>query len=193
MKTSIFRLCLLCLLVGQTAFFAVAQRIGVGHFQLGGGYKLFPGMSNVSGWNYSFSCRYHLTEKYYAVALLHMASNKGHYTKAYKGGELRLSHREEGAFIGAGPGVYLLDQIPKLSVYAQCLLGYSRVELVGNPNVEPVSSDQISEERRSVAGALMVGVERGSMYIIGANAGLYYMGRRIRPAINLTWGFYFDL
>lgn len=193
MKANLFRFCLLCLWVGQTCFDACAQRIGVGQIQLGGGYKLFPGMTNVSGWNYSLGGRYFFTEKYYAVALLHTAFNKGTYTKMYKEHELTLKHEENGAFIGIGPGMYLLDNVPKLSVYGQCLLGYSRVELYGNPKIEPTTDEQLLEQRSGLSGAVMFGVEIGTSSIWGANAGLYYMGRRIRPAINLTWGFYFDL
>lgn len=191
MTTIIKRLCLLCLLAGQILFYADAQRSGIGHIQIGAGYKLFPGMSNISGWNYSLGGRYFVTEKYYATALLHTSFNQGHHRQTYGDG-IRLIHSEKGAFVGIGPGMYFMET-SRLSFYGQIIAGYSWMEMYGNLQPEQTFSEQIYEERRGLASAIMAGVETGSTYIWGANIGLYYMGRRLRPALNITFGFYFDL
>lgn len=159
------------------------------HFEVYGGYECFPDMTNKSGWSINAGAGYAFTQKYYMAAMLHCGINNGKFTGMYAGEKTRLSHNLREYMIGIGPGIYLYNGGDKW-IHADVLLGYGFGE-----ETKDGSDEAKRKSLDSFATAVRLGLEYqlNNGIILGINAGGYYVGNEIRPAVCAKIGFYTPL
>jgi len=167
---------------------ALCAQKGYLHMELQGGYELFPGMSNKSGYDINVGGRYSFSDKYYVACNLHAGINNGSYKGVYAGETTSLDHTLREYMFGVGPGIYLYNGGNRW-IYADVLAGYGWGEEL------KASADSSTKSLSGFASAVRLGVEYQLSWgwIIGTSAGAYLVGDRVRPAINLKLGFLMNL
>ena len=184
MKSKTLWACLLFLCIATKAF----AQAGYTQIELQGGYELFPDMSKKSGVALNLGARYAFDERYFIAALLHCGINNGSYEGEYTGETTSLKHTMREYMLGVGPGIYLYNGTDQW-IYADVLVGYGFGEEL------KASEDSKTRSLNGLATAVQIGAERQTSagWIFGANLGGYLVGGKVRPAVCLKCGAFFNI